>query len=126
MIFRLKSCFVVLFGMIVISSCQNSFEKKLVGTYAVHSMKFDSVSVAYTLGLTLHDNGMFDLRINGKNLSGSWSAGDDGDHTWVDFQGAYLTQGLITGVNMEFIEVLVPSSFCCPGVTQLILERESF
>ncbi|MBP6392393.1 MAG: hypothetical protein KA352_15985 [Flavobacteriales bacterium] len=115
----------ILTGVVVLCSCRNRYEEQLVGVYSVAAMKLDSGATGYDVKLSLSNSRLFELNVNGKLSSGSWEAGDDGDHTWIEFIGSTQAQGFVGGPKLELIDLLIPSSFCCPGVTELILARDS-
>lgn len=112
-------CFIVI---IVSSSCTNKYERQLVGNYESHVNYSDSIG-GRTIYLNLFQSNKYDLILDSGGRSGTWTAGDNGDWTWIRFDDAVQLDGRVFGRDLNIINILNPSMFCCPGVDSLRFEK---
>ena len=69
------------------ASCMNKYEKSAIGKYELYNYEItnNSVQVDNLAKFFLYENKTFIFKYNNTQLSGNWSAGDNGDWTAVQF-----------------------------------------
>jgi hypothetical protein len=83
----LKIIFILPF-LFCFNSCMNQYEKQAVGKYELY--RYDSGETSKDVDdfaqLKLNGNKTFELKYKNKKIIGDWSADDDGDWTFIEFE----------------------------------------
>lgn len=90
-------------------SCENKYEKAVIGDYKVMKYKvIDSIKgvAVKNLKLSLYDNKKFKIDVENRKIIGEWRAYDDGDRTLIEFKiKDKFAEGVVVGEKLEIIEM---------------------
>lgn len=104
-------------------SCMNEYEKAVIGQYTVfecsQNVSLDSEEFkSFKLHLFANKKVLFELK--DRTINGFWTAGDDGDRTFIEFNlNGINYQGIIDGQNNNVIKILNPNHFISKNIVEL-------
>lgn len=116
--------FLILFFLSI--GCKNQYENKIIGIYVIDKKQSNENNYKIlSPSLELRNDKTFVLNFLNKGITGMWSAGDNGDFTWANlvFENKEA-QCKISGLEYEFIEILIPNLLSDSLQSKLIFVRD--